>query len=181
MVLLDRDGTIGRCDPGEYILSPERFELLPGAGEGVRLMQDAGLRLAIVTNQAAVGRGWIDEPQLERIHDRMLDLLRGHGVDSIEGVFVCPHRPQDRCGCRKPATGLVDRAVERLGFDAARSFVVGDRAADMSMGQAVGATTVLVRSAQTEGEAIRGARFVADDLIATAAIVTRSLDAEERE
>ena len=60
MVLVDRDGTIDRCEAGDYILSPDRIELLPGAADGLRLLREAGLRLAVVTNQAAIGRGWID-------------------------------------------------------------------------------------------------------------------------
>ncbi len=172
MVLLDRDGTIDRCDRGEYILEPDRFELLPGAGEGLRAMQETGLRLAIVTNQAAIGRGWIDEATLRRIHDRMFELLGHHGVRGVEGVYVCPHRPEDRCGCRKPATGLVERAADELGFDPTRAYVVGDRATDVAMGRAVGAITILVPSGHAEHGAFDAApHYVADDLRGAAAII----------
>jgi len=181
MVLVDRDGTIGRCASGEYILDPGSFELLPGAGEGLRTMQEAGLRLAVVTNQAAVGRGWIDAGDLDRIHARMLSLLRDLGVDAIEGVFVCPHRPEEGCRCRKPRAGLALRAADELGFDPARSFVVGDRAADMAMGRRVGATTVLVRSGQDADDTFDDRPdHVALDLREAAVIIAELAEREER-
>jgi D-glycero-D-manno-heptose 1,7-bisphosphate phosphatase len=172
MVLVDRDGTIDRCDAGDYILSPDRVELLPGAAEGLRLLREAGLRLAVVTNQAAIGRGWIDPPALDAIHARMTELLSARGADGIEGIYVCPHRPEDECGCRKPAPGLAVRAAGELGFDLSRSFVVGDRAADVELGRRVGATTILVRTGQHAGDRFEElAHHVAADLVEAAAII----------
>jgi D-glycero-D-manno-heptose 1,7-bisphosphate phosphatase len=172
MVLVDRDGTIDRCPPGEYILEPDRIELLAGAGPGLRAMQDAGLRLAVVTNQAAVGRGWIDQAGLDAVHERMLTLLDAYGVRTIEGIFVCPHRPEDRCGCRKPRTGLALRAARELDFDLGLAFVVGDRASDVTMGHEVGATTILVRSGQADADAFpQPPGHVTDDLLGAAAII----------
>ena len=172
MVLVDRDGTIDRCARGEYILEPDRFELLPCAGEGLRAMQDAGLRLAVVTNQAAIGRGWIDAARLDAIHDRMFRLLEAHGVLAIEGVYVCPHRPEEGCGCRKPATGLALRAADELGFDPTRAFVVGDRAADVAMGRQIGATTILVRTGQADGDTFdERPHHMADDLREAAGVI----------
>jgi D-glycero-D-manno-heptose 1,7-bisphosphate phosphatase len=180
MVLVDRDGTIDRCSRGEYILEPEGLELLPNAGRGLRALQDAGLRLAVVTNQAAVGRGWIDDARLDAIHERMLALLEDHGVRSIEGVLVCPHRPEDGCGCRKPRTGLALRAADELGFDPDVAFVVGDRASDVAMGHGIGATTVLVRSGQADGDDFpQPPDHVTDDLLGAAAIITGLVRREE--
>lgn len=180
MVLVDRDGTIDRCEPGEYILEPQRVELLPSAGAGLRAIQDAGLRLAIVTNQAAVGRGWIDQEDLDMIHARLLGLLTQCGVSGIEGVFSCPHRPEDRCGCRKPQPGLALRAAGELGFDPARAFVVGDRAADMTMGHRIGATTILVGTGQADGDAFEEPpHHVASDLLEAAAIIAERREREQ--
>ena len=172
MVLLDRDGTIDRCARGEYVLSVEQVELLPGAGDGLRAMQDAGARLAIVTNQAALGRGWIDEAELTAIHDRLLALLAASGVRSIEGVFVCPHRPEDGCDCRKPGDGLARRAAEELGFELRSAVVVGDRASDVEMGHRIGATTILVRTGQGDRDRFdRPPHHVVQDLPGAAAVV----------
>jgi D-glycero-D-manno-heptose 1,7-bisphosphate phosphatase len=180
MVLVDRDGTIDRCARGEYILEPERIELLPNAGPGLRAMQDAGLRLAVVTNQAAVGRGWIDHAKLDAIHERMLALLEEHGVRSIERVLVCAHRPEDGCGCRKPRTGLALRAADELGFDPEMAFVVGDRASDVAMGHEIGAATVLVRSGQADGDDFpQPPDHVTDDLLGAAAIIAALVRREE--
>jgi D-glycero-D-manno-heptose 1,7-bisphosphate phosphatase len=172
MVLVDRDGTIDRCEAGDYILSPDRFELLPGAAEGLRLLREAGLRLAVVTNQAAVGRGWIAPSALDAIHGRMTELLAAEGVDGIEGIYVCPHRPEDGCGCHKPAPGLALRAAGELGFDLASSFIVGDRGADIELGHRVGATTILVRTGQGAGDRFaEPPDHVAADLVEAAAII----------
>ena len=172
MVLVDRDGTIDRCEAGDYILSPDRVELLPGAAEGLRLLREAGLRLAVVTNQAAIGRGWIDLATLDAIHARMTELLSAEGADGIEGIYVCPHRPEDGCDCRKPAPGLAVRAAGELGFELSRAFVVGDRAADVELGRRVGATTVLVRTGQHAGDRFEEpADHEAADLVEAAAII----------
>lgn len=180
MVLVDRDGTIDRCPSGEYILEADRFELIAGAGPGLRAMQDAGLRLAVVTNQAAVGRGWIDPAELDAVHERMLTLLDAHGVRTIEGIFVCPHRPEDRCGCRKPRTGLALRAARELHFDLELAFVVGDRASDMTMGHDIGATTILVRTGQADADAFpQPPDHVTADLLGAADIIEGLVGREE--
>lgn len=180
MVLVDRDGTIGRCDAGEYILTPERFVLLPGAGQGLRALQDAGHRLAVVTNQAALGRGWIEPETLDAIHERMSELLAAHGVTAIEGVYVCPHVPEEGCSCRKPAPGLALRAARELGFDPRAAIVVGDRPADVEMGRRIGATTVLVRTGQAHGDDFPEAPdHVAAGLVEVAAIIAGLAEQED--
>jgi D-glycero-D-manno-heptose 1,7-bisphosphate phosphatase len=180
MVLVDRDGTIDRCEPGTYVLEPAGLELLPHAAEGLRAMQDAGLRLAIVTNQAAVGRGWIDGHRLDAIHARLLELLGAEGVHTVEGIFACPHRPEEACGCRKPETGLALRAAEELGFDLERAVVVGDRAADVAMGRRVGATTILVRTGQGGDDRFdEPPHHVSEDLLGAAGIIAALAGREE--
>ncbi|HEX9124038.1 MAG TPA: HAD family hydrolase [Actinomycetota bacterium] len=162
-VLLDRDGTINQ--DVEYVMEPSQLELIPGAAGAVRSMRDLGLGIVIVTNQSPVGRGWITPGQLDEIHARLLDLLAEHG-GSVDGIYACPHAPDDRCDCRKPATGLVLRAAAEHGFDPRASFVVGDHEGDMRLGRAIGATTILVLTGHGREELGRGAGDHADVVVA---------------
>ena len=129
--------------------APGAVELLPTAAEGLRQLRSAGLGLVVITNQSAVGRGIITEARLAQIHQRLEHLLEREGV-FLDGIYFCPHLPDDGCSCRKPNTGLLQAAALDHGFDPRRSFVIGDKATDIEMGQNVGATTILVRTGYGE-------------------------------
>jgi histidinol-phosphate phosphatase family protein len=127
-VLLDRDGTLVR-DVG-YPHKIEDYELLAGVGPALRRLADAGFRLAIVTNQSGIGRGYFAFSDYERFHARLLADLAAAGV-AIDATFVCPHAPDANCGCRKPAPGLLWRARDELGVELASSWLVGDTERDV--------------------------------------------------
>lgn len=170
-VLLDRDGTIN--EEAGYVLAPDQLRLIHGAAEAIRELRGLGLGIVVLTNQSPVGRGWITEEQLDAIHDRFTTLLREAGAD-VDAIEHCPHTPDDGCRCRKPRTGMVERAAARLGFDPADAFVVGDHAGDMALGRSLGARTILVRTGHGEQER-EAARDLADhvvaDLLAAASII----------
>lgn len=161
-VLLDRDGTIN--EEIGYVLAPHELRLIDGAPEAIRLLRELGLGVAVVTSQSPVGRGWITEGDLAAVHDRLRELLRARGAD-LDGIFHCPHAPAAGCGCRKPATGLVDRAARELGFTPSDAFVVGDHAGDMAMGRAVGACTIFVMTGHG-AEELSAAEPFADHVVA---------------
>ena len=172
-VALDRDGTI--IVERQYLSAPEQVELLPGAGAGLRAMRNLGLGLVIVTNQSAIGRGYFDMARLAEIHDRLRELLAGEGV-TIDGIYVCPHTPADGCRCRKPLPTLLEQAARELGAEAGDAFVIGDKPCDIEMGQAAGATTLLVRTgygAAHEAGGVVIPDYYADDLLQAAAVVRR--------
>jgi len=174
-VVLDRDGTINI--EREYLSSPDQVELLPRACEGLRAMCDLGLGLIVVTNQSAVGRGYFDMARLDEIHRHLRELLARHGVE-LNGIYVCPHRPDDGCDCRKPLPGLLLRAAAELGFCPGDCFVVGDKPCDIDLGKTVGATTILVRTgygAEYEAAGTVEPDFIADDLLAAAELIGRQL------
>jgi D-glycero-D-manno-heptose 1,7-bisphosphate phosphatase len=140
-VVLDRDGTV--IAERHYLSAPEGVELIPEAASALRQLRDEGLGLVLITNQSAVGRGLFDHSRLEAIHEQLRHLLRKEGVE-LDGIYVCPHMPEDNCSCRKPKTGLLDLASRELNFDVQSSFVVGDKPCDIQLGQRAGATTFLV-------------------------------------
>jgi D-glycero-D-manno-heptose 1,7-bisphosphate phosphatase len=140
-VVLDRDGTI--IVERYYLSDPDDVELLPGAASGLRQLRKMGLGLVVVTNQSGIGRGFFDQARLGMIHQRFSQLLDSEGV-GLDGIYFCPHVPEDKCSCRKPCTGLLEAASREHGFDATSCFVIGDKASDVKLGQLAGATTFLV-------------------------------------
>lgn len=179
-VLLDRDGTIN--EEVGYVLRPEELRLIPGALEALQELRDLGLGLVVVTNQSPIGRGMLTDAGLEAIHDRLRELLAAGGV-TLDRIEHCPHRPDEGCACRKPGTAMVGRATRALGFDPAESWVVGDHLADVRLGRAVGARTILVLSGHGEEEREAAAPLVhhiAADLREAAKIIRDEVLAEAR-
>lgn len=155
-VFLDRDGTIN--EEVGYVNHLERFYLLPGVAEAIRLLNQNGLKVIVVTNQSGVARGYFPESFIHRVHQKMEECLKEEGAH-LDGIYYCPHHPdageppyRQRCRCRKPETGLIEEAVKDLGIDCSRSYMVGDRGADIEFGRKIGAKTILVLTGYGKGE-----------------------------
>lgn len=179
-VVLDRDGTV--IVERHYLSAPEQVELIPGAASGLRQLREMGLSLLLVTNQSALGRGVFDQSRLDAIHARLRELLRAEGV-YLDGIYVCPHKPEDDCLCRKPKTGLLDLAAQELPFDGPSSFVIGDKPCDIELGQRVGATTILVLTGygtQVSLEKTTTADYTVAGLPEAAQVIRQLLAAGER-
>ncbi len=146
-VVLDRDGTV--IFDRHYLSDPSEVQLLPGSAAGLRSMRELGLGLVVITNQSAIGRGIINKAQLDLIHKRVDELLEREGV-FLDGIYFCPHLPEEECDCRKPAPALLRSAAQELNFDPSQSFVIGDKVCDIELGRRVGATTILVRTGYGE-------------------------------
>lgn len=131
-VFLDRDGTIND-DPG-YVNKAQDFRLLPRVGEAVAKLNRAGFLIVIVTNQSGVARGIIDPKELDRIHERMDELLKKSGA-KIDLYKVCTHHPLKDCECRKPKATMLLEAAAQLDVDLSQSFMVGDRISDLVAGK----------------------------------------------
>ena len=157
-VVLDRDGTL--VVERHYLSDPGELELTEGAADGLRRLAALGLGLVVVTNQSAVGRGIFDQTKLDAIHARLEEMLAAEHV-ALDGIYVCPHRPEEDCYCRKPRTELLERAGRELRFVPAESFVIGDKASDIELGRRAGATTILVRTGY--GEEVAASREAAPD------------------
>ena len=140
-VFVDRDGTLNQ-DRG-YVTSPDQLVLFPGVPEAIARLNQLGVLVLMVTNQSAIGRGMMTIEDLENIHVRLASLIRPYGA-SIDGIFSCPHHPQDGCGCRKPERGLIDQAVDRFSLDLSKCYLVGDKRSDLEVAQKVAIPGVLV-------------------------------------
>ena len=165
-VFLDRDNTL--CKDVPYCKRPEDLHLLPGAGEAVSRLNKAGFAVVIITNQSSIGRGWLTEDTLKSIHEKMKKDLANLGA-KVDGIYHCPHMPDEGCECRKPKPSMVVRAVSEMGLDLKRSYTVGDRLFDVQLGRNSGTKAILVRShtpAEELAEAERLADHVSPDLAA---------------
>ena len=142
-VVFDRDGTL--IHERHYLSDPAQVELIPGTTVGLKLLSEIGFGLIIATNQSGVGRGYFSEDRLAKIHEHLMNLLAKEEI-YLDGIFYCPHTPQDGCNCRKPKPGLLLQAAQNFQFNPAQCFVVGDKPCDIHLGKAVGATTILVKT-----------------------------------
>jgi len=149
-LFLDRDGVIVR--EINYLSSPSQMELIPGAAESIARVNAAGVPVIVVTNQAAIARGYFPEARLSDLHGRLNELLARHGAH-VDRYYYCPHHPTEGvppynvvCSCRKPNPGLLLRAAEEKRIDLRRSFLVGDKLTDLDAGARAGTRTVLVNT-----------------------------------
>jgi len=171
-VFLDRDGTLLH-DPG-YLHRIEDYALLPGVAAGLAELQSAGRALAIVTNQSGLGRGYYAPADYEALQAKLISDLETRGV-RIEATYFCPHLPDARCNCRKPATGMLQRAERELGADLARSWVIGDAATDAELALAAGCRAVCVRTGKPiSPEELPPGVALTDDLRQAARQILRS-------
>lgn len=174
-VFLDRDGTMVR-DVG-YLSRREDLHWFPYTVDAIRLLNRAGFLVVVTTNQGGIGLGFCTEAFVRQTHEEMAAHIAAGG-GRVDGWFFCPHHPRARteelriaCACRKPEPGMVRQAQQQLGIDMARSFLVGDKHADLAMASAAGVRGVLVRTGYGEFEVARhegrvpDAAFVAADLM----------------
>lgn len=159
LIILDRDGVINE-DSDEYIKSPEEFIPIPGSLEAIARLNHAGYMVLVATNQSGIARGYFSMDTLTQIHDKLKRLLNAYG-GRIDGIFFCPHGPEDKCYCRKPQPGLYEEISQRLDIDLYNVPAVGDSLRDLQAAQLVGARPILVRTGKgertiTKGEGLDG-------------------------
>jgi D-glycero-D-manno-heptose 1,7-bisphosphate phosphatase len=143
-VFLDRDGVINRKAPeGDYITSSEDFQILPGVAEAISLLNRAGLRVIVVTNQRAIAKGLLTIAGLKKIHDRMCESLARSGA-VIDSIQFCPHDYDPPCACRKPAPGMLLDAAREIGIDLKASWMIGDSDIDIQAGKNAGCRTARI-------------------------------------
>jgi len=153
LVLLDRDGTLIRDVP--FLHDPAGVQLLPGVGEGLARLQQAGFRLAVATNQQGIGLGYFTEHEFIAVNQQLFRALGPYGV-RLSRIYYCPHSAADDCGCRKPASAMIERAIRDFGVAADRTYFLGDTRTDMEAAAAAGCHGRMV----AEGEFTAAADWV---------------------
>ena len=154
-VFLDRDGTL--IEEVHYLRRSDQIHLLEGAAEALRLAQSAGLAAVLITNQSAVGRGFLAESGLREIHQHLNELLEAQDT-RLDGIYYCPHHPEADledyrrvCPCRKPNPGMLLQAARDLHLDPEKSLMVGDTFHDIEAGRRAGCRTALVETGYGAG------------------------------
>lgn len=142
LAILDRDGVINQ-DSASYIKSPDEWKPIPGSLEAIALLNQAGYRVLVATNQSGVGRGLLEMTTLNAIHDKMHRAL-GLAGGRIDGIFFCPHTQDAGCSCRKPKPGLLEEIARRFGVSLEGVPMIGDSLRDLQAAAAVGAQPMLV-------------------------------------
>lgn len=141
---LDRDGVINRKAPeGQYVTRWADMEFLPGSCEAIRLLNDAGFLVVVVSNQRCVAKGLITTEDLESMHARMCHEFHAAGAN-IDAVYYCPHDNQPPCGCRKPQPGMLLDAARAHDVQLAVSWMIGDSERDVQAGRNAGCKTAQV-------------------------------------
>jgi D-glycero-D-manno-heptose 1,7-bisphosphate phosphatase len=150
VVFLDRDGVICRYFANDFTKSWEEFEFLAGAREALKLLNQAGAKVIVISNQSGINKGIYSTEDLKGIDRRMTEAVAASG-GRIDASFYCPHTPAESCLCRKPGTGLVTKAVSELHLNLKESaaYFVGDAEIDVITGHRADLITILVLSGRT--------------------------------
>ncbi|MCP4407345.1 MAG: D-glycero-beta-D-manno-heptose 1,7-bisphosphate 7-phosphatase [Gammaproteobacteria bacterium] len=142
LIILDRDGVINK-DSDNYIKSPKEWIPIPGSLEAIARLNKADYRVVVATNQSGIARGLFDLQTFNNMHQKMCAMLERYG-GRIDGVFFCPHGPDDKCKCRKPKAGLFKQITRRLPMGIQDVPAVGDSLRDIQAASRAGARPYLV-------------------------------------
>lgn len=142
LIILDRDGVINH-DSEDYIKSEEEWFPLQGSIEAIAMLSKAGFTVCVATNQSGLARGLYDEFALARMHELMCSLVEEQG-GTIDGIFFCPHGPDDNCDCRKPRPGMLNQIEEQFATSVSGAWFIGDTEKDIGAARAKGCNPILV-------------------------------------
>ena len=150
LILLDRDGVINYESPA-YIRCADDWKAIPGSLAAIARLNQQGFKVAIVTNQSGIARGFYNEEALLSIHAKMkLALSEEAGI--IDAIFYCPHHPEDQCECRKPKPGLLWQALRHFQTQPQEAMLIGDSKRDIMAAKAVGCDAILVETGNGRSE-----------------------------
>ena len=141
IALVDRDGTLIESVP--FLKHREDVRLLPGVGEGLKALQDAGYLLVVITNQQGIGLGYFDYQEFVGVNSEMLRLLSPYGV-RVSRIYYCPHTYADQCECRKPGKEMIERALRHFKAEASDCVLIGDSKIDVQAAKAAGCLGILL-------------------------------------
>ena len=169
LIVLDRDGVIN-ADSDDYVKSPDEWRPLPGSLGAIARLTQAGFDVVVATNQSGIGRGLFSTDTLDAIHARMRQAVTAAGGE-IRAIYVCPHRPEDDCACRKPRPGLLEQIARDFGRPLAEVPFVGDKLSDVEAAIAAGARPVFLQAPGRAADADQARALGADVYESLAAAV----------
>ena len=142
-IFLDRDGVINK--EVNYLSNPDDFEFIEGSIEALKILMDKKYLLIVISNQAGIARGYFTEEDVEKIHGKMINILKENDV-ILDDIFYCPHHPDftEECECRKPKPGMIFKARDKYNINLKKSYMVGDTLKDIEAGHNAQCFTVLV-------------------------------------
>ena len=162
VIFLDRDGVINK-EVG-YLHKIEDFEFIDGVFDACLDFQSSGYQIIIITNQSGIERGYYTEEDFQTVTEWMLDQFKQHNIQILD-VFFCPHAPESNCSCRKPKPGMFNQANDKYSIDMKKSWMIGDKEADIQAANAAGIqNTVLVKSGHEIDENNSNAKFILDSI-----------------
>lgn len=145
-VFIDRDGVINSDTDLYYIFRIEDFKINPGVVTTLRILQERGYLLIIISNQGGISRGQYSKEDVDRLHRYFLNEMHKNGIE-IKDILYCPHHHTvENCLCRKPKPLLLQKATAKYGIDSKNSFFIGDKQSDMEAGRAAGVNTILIKA-----------------------------------
>ena len=173
-VFFDRDGTLIHEKPGTYLSDPDAVKLYAPVKPALQRLARAGFQFFIVSNQSGIGRGYFTEKEVNKVHARLCQLL---SPIKIQDIVFCPHAPEQACACRKPGTLLGERLIKKYHIDVTRSFMVGDKKADVLFGQGLSCKAVLMTTANGKNHLKKypdlKPDFIAKDMLAAARYILK--------
>ena len=160
IIFLDRDGVINRELNG-YVTDWSKFKFLPDALESLKILNENGWSVIVITNQSAIGRGFATAKAIDEIMANMISEVQASGGDILD-VFYCPHLPEDGCSCRKPKPDLFYQAAEKHGIDLSNKWYIGDKLSDVEAAKSAALRSILIKG----GKVVEGISVTEDDAVA---------------
>ncbi len=179
-VFFDRDGTLIHEKPGTYLSAPAKVRLYAPVPAALKRLSKAGFTFFIVSNQSGIGRGYFTAKEVNQVHEHLQHLLK---PAQIKEIVFCPHAPEEKCTCRKPGTFLGEQLIKKYNIDPTRSFMVGDKKADVLFGHGIGFKSILMTTANGKNHLKKypdlKPDFVAQDMQAAARYILSEDKAHE--
>lgn len=181
VVFLDRDGVINQDIKDDYVRNEGQLVFLPGSLESIARLNQAGITVFVISNQAGVGRGLFNLQDLDRINKKLISAVTEYGGE-ISRLYYCLHRKDEGCECRKPDIGLLKQASQEHGFELEGTYFIGDSEKDVIAGFKAGCKTILVLSGSTKLEDTKTWEckpdYIAADLSEAADLILNSISTE---
>jgi D-glycero-D-manno-heptose 1,7-bisphosphate phosphatase len=152
-IFLDRDGTI--AVDVHYCSRPDDFVFLPTVLTGFKLLSESEFKIIVITNQSGLARGYFNEEVLKNIHDKMQAKVRNSG-GRIDAIYYCPHHPDDKCACRKPNIGMIQKAASEWNIQLKDSYFIGDKYLDVETANRAGCKAIIIPNSAPELDLLNG-------------------------